>query len=252
MRKDGSCDGSSVAVGAGRTIDRAMAPGDGGLGLSGRDSVTVIADLVQTCPDRVREMIRRFNEMGMRSLDPLWAGGRTRRISDDDRALIVKVAKKRPRCLGQPFTRWSIRKLQRYLAAKKRRKITIGRERLRQILAEEGITFQRTKTWKESPDALREQKLARVEEVLERHRDRVFAFDEFGPLAIKPEGGGCWAQRGKPQRLPCELPQDAWHQAALCVLVDRRRLFVGVSPQGEVGAERARGYPVLPQAASRR
>jgi len=34
----------------------------------------VIARLVQTSPDRVREMIHRFNEMGMDSLDPTWAG----------------------------------------------------------------------------------------------------------------------------------------------------------------------------------
>ncbi|GLY26877.1 hypothetical protein Kisp02_02420 [Kineosporia sp. NBRC 101731] len=31
------------------------------------------------------------------------------------------------------------------------RLITVGRERLRQILATHDITFQRTRTWKESP-----------------------------------------------------------------------------------------------------
>ena len=77
----------------------------------------------------------------------------------------------------------------------------ISRERLRQILAEEEITFQRTKTWKESPDPLREQKLTRIEYLLEHERDRTFAFDEFGPLAIKPEGGSCWAEKSRPQRL---------------------------------------------------
>ena len=41
---------------------------------------------------------------------------------------------KRPRSLGQPFTRWSIRKLAHYLAAKKHRKVVVSRERLRQIL----------------------------------------------------------------------------------------------------------------------
>jgi len=167
------------------------------LASAGGNSVQVIANLVQTSPDRVREMIHRFNEMGMSSLDPRWAGGRTRRISDDDRAFIVKVAKKRPRSLGQPFTRWSIRKLQSYLATKKHRKVTVGRERLRQVLAEEGITFQRIKTRKESPDPLKEQKLARIEEVLERHRDRGFAFDEFGPLAVKPEGGELLVTEGQ-------------------------------------------------------
>jgi len=53
-----------------------LPPGDSGVGLGGRElpvrkkGVGVIARLVQTSPDRVREMIHRFNEMGMDSLDP--------------------------------------------------------------------------------------------------------------------------------------------------------------------------------------
>jgi transposase len=171
------------------------------LASAGSNEVAVIARLVQTSPDRVREMIHRFNELGMRSLDPQWAGGRPRQITTIDRELIVKTATKRPRSLGQPFTRWSIRKLAGYLATKKHRKVVVSREWLRQILAEERITFQRTKTWKESPDPLPEEKLARIEFLMEHGRDRTFAFDEFGPLAIKPEPGACWASVSKPQRL---------------------------------------------------
>jgi transposase len=172
------------------------------LASAGGNSVEVIANLVQTSPDRVREMIHHFNEQGMKSLDPQWAGGRTRLITTDDRAFIVKIAKKRPRSLGQPFTRWSLRKLVKYLATKKHRKVKISRERLRQILTEEEITFQKTKTWKESPDPLKEEKLRRIDDVLQHHRDRAFAFDEFGPLTIKPVKGNCWSEKKKPQRLP--------------------------------------------------
>jgi len=171
------------------------------LASAGGNDVAVIARLVQTSPDRVREMIHRFNDLGMRSLDPQWAGGRPRQITTADRELIVKTARKRPRSLGQPWTRWSIRKLVGYLATKKGRKVVVGRERLRQILAEAQITFQRTKTWKESPDPEREAKLARIEHLLEHERDRTFAFDEFGPLTIKPEPGWCWAPKSKPVRL---------------------------------------------------
>jgi transposase len=199
----------------GRQLQRIVRRGGGGtdksivkwrramvvLASAGGNDVATIARLVQTSPDRVREMIHRFNELGMRSLDPRWAGGRPRQITTADRALIVATASKRPRSLGQPFTRWSIRKLADYLATKKHRKVIVSRERLRQILAEEQVTFQRTKTWKESPDPLREQKLARIEWLLEHQRDRTFAFDEFGPLAIKPEPGACWAPASVPQRL---------------------------------------------------
>lgn len=78
----------------------------------------------------------------------------------------------------------------------------IGRERLRQLLVTNDVTFQRTKTWKESNDPDRDAKLDRIEHVLEHHPDRTFAFDEFGPLAIRPVGGSCWAPTGRPQRQP--------------------------------------------------
>lgn len=78
---------------------------------------------------------------------------------------------------------------------------TIGRERLRQILDRHGITFQRTKTWKESNDPERNAKLERIEEVLNNFPDRCFAFDEFGPLAVHPTKDCCWAPRKHPQRL---------------------------------------------------
>jgi hypothetical protein len=137
----------------------------------------------------------------MRSLDPQWAGGRPRLITTSDRQFIVTTATTRPMKLGCPFTHWSVRKLADYLATKKGHKVRVGRERLRQILMAEGITFQRTKTWKESPDPLKEEKLARIEWCLEHARDRTFAFDEFGPLTIQPFGGVVWAPRTKPVRL---------------------------------------------------
>ncbi len=99
---------------------------------------------------------------------------------DECREFIVETAKTRPTKLGCPFTHWSIRKLADYLGSKKGRRVQLSRERLRQILVAEGITFQRTKTWKESPDPAKEQKLARIDWALEHARDRTFAFDEFG------------------------------------------------------------------------
>ncbi len=79
--------------------------------------------------------------------------------------------------------------------------IRIGRETLRGLLARRGVTFQRTKTWKDFPDPEREAKLDRIEEVLDRFPDRV-AFDEFGPLGIRPTGGSCWATQTRPDRVP--------------------------------------------------
>jgi hypothetical protein len=84
----------------------------------------------------------------------------------------------------------------------------IGRARVRELLMKHDITFQRTKTWKESNDPLRDEKLDRIEEVLEHFSDRVFAFDEFGPLGLHPIGGRCWAQQGRPQRPRANLHKN--------------------------------------------
>lgn len=73
----------------------------------------------------------------------------------------------RPTKLGQPFTRWSIRKPAAYLATTAGVAIQISREALRCLFARRGITFQRTKTWIESTDPEWDAQLDRIEHVLE-------------------------------------------------------------------------------------
>jgi transposase len=190
------------------------------------NTVPAIARLVAADEDTVRELIHRFNEVGMKALDPRWAGGRPRRISAEDEEFLVATATTRPEKLGCPFTHWSLRKLVGYLADNAVRIVPIGRERARRLLADHEITFQRTKTWKESPDPEREAKLARIEQVLTEHPERTFAFDEFGPLACVPTPGSCWAPRGKPQRLPANYHKTAGvRQFHGCYAVAEDRLW---------------------------
>ncbi|WP_328868330.1 IS630 family transposase [Streptomyces sp. NBC_00304] len=172
------------------------------LASAGGNIVPVIARLVSADEDTVRDVIHHFNEIGLACLDPRWAGGRPRLLTPDDEDLVVATATTRPTRLGKPFTRWSIRKLAEHLQRLPSGPIRIGREALRCLLSRRGITFQRTKTWKESPDPHSEAKLARIEFALHERPDRTFAFDEFGPLGIRPTAGSCWAQLSKPDRLP--------------------------------------------------
>jgi transposase len=111
--------------------------------------VPAIARLVAADEDTVRDVIHLFNAKGLAALDPQWAGGRPRRISDEDIAVIVTAAATWLAKLGLPFTCWSLRELAAYLTGAPQ-PVRIGRERLRQILHARGISFQRTRTWKES------------------------------------------------------------------------------------------------------
>jgi transposase len=173
-------------------------------------TVPAIARLVAADEDTVRDVIHAFNRWGLAALDPQWAGGRPRRITDDDIAAIVTTATTRPTTFGLRFTHWSVRKLAAYLTGRyghndpglvPARVVRVGRERLRQILHTHEITFQRTRTWKDSHDPDFDAKLDRIEEVITRFPDRCFAFDQFGPLSIRPCHGTCWAAQHHPDRL---------------------------------------------------
>ena len=64
--------------------------------------VAAIARLVAADEDTVRDVIHAFNARGLAALDPQWAGGRPRLISDDDTAFIVTTATTRPEAAGLP------------------------------------------------------------------------------------------------------------------------------------------------------
>jgi len=110
-----------------------------------------IADVTYLHTEYVRELIRRFNSEGLELLKERPRSGRPVTFNKEIRAEIVEIAKSPPKALGRPFSRWSLAKLQEYLLTKKILK-TISLESLRQILKEERVSLQRTKTWKESND----------------------------------------------------------------------------------------------------
>ena len=72
---------------------------------------------------------------------------------------IVAVAGARPDTLGVPYTRWSLPKLSRYLAGQGSQ---VSPAHLGRILARNGISLQRTRSWKQSPDPDYEAKAARI------------------------------------------------------------------------------------------
>lgn len=72
---------------------------------AGGNRVSVIAQLVQADEGTVRDVIHRFNEIGLACLDPKWAGGRPRWLSPDDENFVIATAITRPTKRGHPFTR---------------------------------------------------------------------------------------------------------------------------------------------------
>lgn len=94
----------------------------------------------------------RFNESGFRTFEESSnPAGRPSELGRQHFQLLLRTAQKRPTDVGLPFTNWSMTKLQEYLV-KRRHFPAVSPEWLRQLLRRADISWQHTKTWKQSHD----------------------------------------------------------------------------------------------------
>lgn len=150
-------------------------------------------------------MNHNFNADGFESLYPKYKGGRPRTFTLPERREIKKTAKSKPAEHGLPFSTWSLAKLADFLVAEGVVD-DISHEGLRVLLREEGVSFQRVKTWKTSRDPDYAAKKARVEHLCaiadgevvpeDGEPEVIFCMDEFGPLNLQPHVGRQCAERG--------------------------------------------------------
>jgi transposase len=163
-------------------------------------SAPQIAAMVRTDESHVRKVIHAFNEQGFASLDPDYRGGRPKKTTPEQRDRIVAVARARPDTQGVALTRWSLAKLAEHLAGLG---IVLSQEALRQTLRGAGLSHQRTRSWKWSPDPDFAEK---AERVLGLYRAKpadgvVVCFDEMGPIQLIPHHGTGWAPVKRCERL---------------------------------------------------
>jgi transposase len=204
-----------------------------------------IAEVVFSDADTVREVIHNFNRDGFDALYPRYRGGRPRTFTLPQRQEIKRIALAVPSALGQPFATWSLAKLADYLVAEGVVD-DISHEGLRQLLREEGVSFQAVRSWKRSNDPAFEAKKNRILE-LYAIADRLTApgrddpsivvcLDEFGPLNLQPQPNGkARAPRAKPRRIRATFNRPHGVRHLLCALDVADDLF-----EGEVGQRKTR------------
>ena len=178
--------------------------------------VAGIARVAFTSEDRVRDVIRNFNADGFSSLYPRYRGGRPPKFTLGQRREIKKITKSRPAEHDLPFSTWSLSKLAEFLVAEGVVD-DISHEGLRVLLREEGVSFQRLKTWKTSKDPDYAAKKARVEHLYavadgevaleDGEPEIIFCVDEFGPLNLQPRPGRQWAAVSGKSKEPGRAPR---------------------------------------------
>src|SRR6266700_4835271 len=209
-------------------------------------AVSGIAKVAFTSEDRVRDVIHNFNADGFSSLYPKYKGGRPPKFTLAQRREIKKIAKSRPTEHGLPFSTWSLPKLADFLVAEGVVD-DISHEGLRVLLREEGVTFQRLKTWKASTDPDYAVKKARIEhlyaiadrEVIPEPGEPqvIFCVDEFGPLNLQPHPGRQWAAVSGKNKEPGRKPRPR-RRATYTRTAGVRHLFAAY----ELGEDKLYGH----------
>lgn len=151
---------------------------------------------------RLSDQESRFNEFRLRALEPQWAGGRLRLITDDDQRFIVTTATTRPRSLEAPLH-------------------TLEHPQARRLPGHQAGPTAAYRSGTATADPAPPRRLLPAHPYLEgdprpgqerparpyrggdrRFPDRCFAFDQFGQLSICPHHGSGWVPAGRPDRLP--------------------------------------------------
>lgn len=165
------------------------------LASAGGSTVPVMARLVQADEDTVRDVIHKFNATGSQA----WTLAGREAVPAFSTVTTRTSSSRRPPPARPSWASRSPagRSVSSSITCDETvpTPVPVGREALRCLLAGRGISFQGTKTWKESPDLDFDTKPARIECAINERPDRTFAFDEFGPLGIRPSAGSCWAEQ---------------------------------------------------------
>jgi transposase len=114
--------------------------------------VSQVADRVGCSTSPVYHWAHSFETTGFASFEqPNNPRGPLPLINGEHVLELIKVALARPEDLGLPFSHWSVKKLKAYCREHDLLP-PITDEWVRRLLRREGVSFQHSKTWKESPD----------------------------------------------------------------------------------------------------
>jgi transposase len=123
--------------------------------------VPAIAAELRCHPQTVRERLARFNTAGLDGLGDRPGVGRTPRLTEAERGVIIAVARSTPpgrpviqgdRLLAEDRDGGAHWTLDALTAAVRAEGVVVGRSQVRRILLREGVRWRRTRSWTTSPD----------------------------------------------------------------------------------------------------
>lgn len=116
-----------------------------------KEPVARIAATVKRRPETVWNVVKRFNQHGLASLQDIPRAGRPVTYGDEARGQMIVTAKTHPQQLGLAYSHWTLDRLVEYV--NQRLQLSVSRSQLGAILEQEGLKWYQEKTYfTERPD----------------------------------------------------------------------------------------------------
>jgi len=109
-----------------------------------------IADIVRESSVTVLRWLHRYIAEGIQGLMDAPRAGRRSTVTDQYRARLLEVVRRRPRSLDLEYSMWTLQRLADFMAEDTG--IRVSTETVRRVLAKEGIVFSRPQHTISSPD----------------------------------------------------------------------------------------------------
>jgi transposase len=115
------------------------------------ERIPVISQKQERTQATIYRRIKRFNELGLKSLTDEARPGRPTTYTEEERGQMIAAARTHPQKAGRPYSHWTLSRLVEYV--NRELGIPISRAQLARILEEEGLRWYQEQTYfTERPD----------------------------------------------------------------------------------------------------
>ena len=163
--------------------------------------INSIANILGCQRKTIRSYIRKFDDGGVEHLFD-YSRKETKKFEEPKYIEeVFKVLHAPPSVYGFNRTTWRMEDLYRTLA---KEGFSLSKPYIRQIIKNAGYRFLKAKKVLTSTDPQYREKLKEITNILSnlKNNEKFFSIDEFGPFAIKMQGGRSWVPQGENRIVP--------------------------------------------------
>ncbi len=167
-------------------------------------SVNSLSRKLGTSRRRIQKWLILYKEEGVSNLEkkPIKVNEAIQKIIQTKKENLIKLMHETPQLHGINRSTWGIKSLADAFC--RTYGSFIGKSTVSAYIRQEGFAFRKAKRVLTSPDPLYREKLANITSILSNlaQNEKFFSVDEFGPFAIKKQGGRSLVKKGERKTFP--------------------------------------------------